>query len=357
VPNEEPNTTPGALELQRILRAMVDAGEQAVVIETSSHGLAADRVASVAYDGAIFTNLSHEHLDFHGTFEAYRAAKLSLFSRLPAEAKGGRPGVGVVNADDHNAGAFIDATWEAGATCVTYGSAADADVRLLSLKSKVSRARLNVEIEGAVRQLDLRLPGRFNAHNAMAVLGLASGWGLDLDAVARGLEAVEGVPGRMERVDAGQEFMVVIDYAHTSASLDAVLGELNPLTARGRGVITVVGASGERDVGKRPLMGEAAGRRSRLLIVTEDDSRGEDPNAIFAAVAAGGETAGKVRGENLLVIPDRREAIAEAFRRAQPGDVVLIAGKGHETWNVGPNGPEPWSDRETALALLASSAQ
>jgi UDP-N-acetylmuramoyl-L-alanyl-D-glutamate--2,6-diaminopimelate ligase len=331
---------------------MVDAGERAVVIETSSHGLAADRVAGVDYDAAIFTNLSHEHLDFHGTLEAYREAKVSLFARLPREAKGGRPGLGVVNSNDANASAFIDAARDAQARVVTYGTHADADVRLLSLKSKVSRARLNVQIGGAMRQLDLRLPGRFNAHNALAVLGLAHGWDLDLDAVSAALEAVPGVPGRMERVDAGQPFMVVVDYAHTSASLDAVLRELQPLAAKGRGVISVFGASGERDVGKRPLMGEAAAKRSNLVIVTEDDSRREDPAAIFEAIAIGAESAGKRRGQDVLVIADRREAIAEAFRRARPGDIVLIAGKGHETWNVGPNGPEPWSDREIAEQLL-----
>lgn len=350
--NEEPNTTPGALDLQRILREMVAAGERAVVIETSSHGLAADRVASVAYDGAIFTNLSHEHLDFHGTFEAYRSAKVSLFDRLPQRAKGGRPGVGVVNADDPHANMFIDAARGGRALPVTYGARVEADVRLTSVKSKVSRSRLKLLIGGAARTLDLRLPGRFNAHNAMAVLGLAHGWGLDLDAVSAALEGVEGVPGRMERIDLGQPFMVVVDYAHTSASLDAILRELQPLAAPGRGVISVFGASGERDVGKRPLMGEAAARRSSLVIVTEDDSRGEDPAAIFEAIATGAEAAGKHRGDDLLVIGDRREAIAEAFRRARPGDIVLLAGKGHETWNVGPNGPEPWSDREIAKALL-----
>ncbi|MEO7205152.1 MAG: UDP-N-acetylmuramoyl-L-alanyl-D-glutamate--2,6-diaminopimelate ligase [Candidatus Limnocylindrales bacterium] len=351
--NEEPNTTPGALDLQRILREMVDAGEQAVVIETSSHGLAADRVASVDYDAAIFTNLSHEHLDFHGTFDAYKWAKLSLFERLPQHEKGGRPGIGVINADDPHANAFVDATRGAKALPVTYGTRLEADVRLLSLKSKVSRSRLKVQVGGAMRQVDLRLPGAFNAHNAMAVLGLAHGWGLDLDAVSTALEAVDGVPGRMERIDRGQPFMVVVDYAHTSASLDAVLRELQPLAAKGRGVITVFGASGERDVGKRPLMGASAARRSALVIVTEDDSRSEDPGAIFEAIAAGAEAAGKHRGDDLLVITDRREAIAMAFRRAQPGDIVLLAGKGHETWNVGPNGPEPWSDRETAEELLS----
>jgi UDP-N-acetylmuramoyl-L-alanyl-D-glutamate--2,6-diaminopimelate ligase len=354
VPNEEPNTTPGALELQRVLRAMVDAGERAVVIETSSHGLAADRVASVDYDGAIFTNLSHEHLDFHGTFDAYRWAKVSLFERLPEHAKGGRPGLGVINADDPHANAFVDATRGAKALPVTYGTRLEADIRLLSLKSKVSRSRLNIQVGATLRRLDLRLPGRFNAHNAMAVMGLAHGWGLDIDAVSAAIEGVEGVPGRMERLDRGQPFMVVIDYAHTSASLDAVLRELQPLAAPGRGVISVFGASGERDVGKRPLMGEAAAKRSWLVIVTEDDSRNEDPESIFEAIAMGAEQAGKHRGDDLLVIADRREAIAEAFARARPGDIVLLAGKGHETWNVGPSGPVQWSDRATAETLLRS---
>jgi UDP-N-acetylmuramoyl-L-alanyl-D-glutamate--2,6-diaminopimelate ligase len=354
VPNEEPNTTPGALELQRILRAMVEAGERAVVIETSSHGLAADRVASVDYDGAIFTNLSHEHLDFHGTFDAYRWAKLSLFERLPHRGKGDRPGVGVINADDPQANVFVDATRGARALPVTYGTRFEADIRLIGFKSKVSRSRLRVQMDGTARQLDLCLPGKFNAHNAMAVLGLAHGWGLDLDSVSAALEAVTGVPGRMERIDLGQPFMVVVDYAHTSVSLDAVLRELQPLAAKGRGVISVFGASGERDVGKRPLMGEAAAKRSRIVIVTEDDSRGEDPASIFDLIARGAEAAGKHWGEDLLVIGDRREAIAEAFRQARPGDIVLLAGKGHETWNIGPHGPEPWSDRGVAEELLAT---
>jgi UDP-N-acetylmuramoyl-L-alanyl-D-glutamate--2,6-diaminopimelate ligase len=323
------------------------------VIETSSHGLAADRVASVAYDAAIFTNLSHEHLDFHGTFEAYRAAKVSLFERLPAKAKGGRPGLAVLNLDDPNIDPFMKAARRAHATVVTYGAAAMADVRLYGVRPGSPSSLVQAVVGTRRVDVHLQLPGRYNAMNALAVLGLAHGWNLDLEAVAAALSAVDGVPGRMERVDAGQPFVVVIDYAHTSASLSAVLSELRPLAAEGRGVITVVGASGERDTGKRPLMGEAAAKGSRLLIVTEDDSRGEDPNAIFEAVAAGADQAGAHRGEDLLVVPDRRAAIAEAFRRAEPGDVVLIAGKGHERWNVGPNGPEPWSDRETAMELLA----
>ncbi len=353
--NEVPNTTPGALALQGLLREMVDVGEQAAVIETSSHGLAADRVAGVAYDAAIFTNLSHEHLDFHGTFEAYRAAKLSLFERLPVRAKDGRPGIGVVNADDAAATRFEAATRQAGARVVTYGLGDRADVRLRSVEAGAASSRLVADAAGRDIAIDLRIGGRFNARNALAVVALAVGWDLDLERVAAGLASLAGVPGRLEAVSRGQPFDVIVDYAHTSGSLDAVARELHELVAaRGGRVLSVFGASGERDIGKRPLMGEAAARWSHLVVVTEDDSRNENPGSIYEAVAKGAELAGKRRGEDLLVIADRREAIAEAFGRARPGDVVLIAGKGHETWNVGPSGPEPWSDRGAAEELLGA---
>jgi UDP-N-acetylmuramoyl-L-alanyl-D-glutamate--2,6-diaminopimelate ligase len=353
--NEIPNTTPGAVEMQGLLREMVGAGERAVVIETSSHGLAADRVASVAYDAAIFTNLSHEHLDFHGTFEAYRAAKISLFERLPAVAKDGRPGIGVVNLDDPAAALFAEATRRSGARVVTYGVDASADVRLRDVEAGAASSRCSVDAAGREIAIELRIGGRFNARNALAVIGLAVGWDLDLERVAAGLARVPGIPGRLEAVDLGQPFSVVVDYAHTPGSLDAIARELQELVApRGGRVITVIGASGERDIGKRPLMGEAAARWSHVVIVTEDDSRNEDPGSIYEAVAAGAELAGKRRDVDLLVIGDRRMAISAAFDLAKPVDVVLIAGKGHETWNVGPQGPEPWSDRGAAEELLAA---
>ena len=352
--NDRPNTTPGAVDLQGLLREMVDADRRAVVIETSSHGLAAERVGSVAYGAAIFTNLSHEHLDFHGTFEAYRAAKLSLFERLPREGRDGRPGIGVVNHDDPNGQAFAAATTGAGARAITYGVDPDAEVRLLSLEGDASSSRFEVDAGGNDVSVALRIGGRFNAHNALAVVGLGLGWGLDLDRVAAGLGELRGVPGRMEAVVRGQPFHVVIDYAHTPGSLDAVGRELSELAApHGGRVISVFGASGERDTGKRPLMGRAAGARSRLIIVTEDDSRNEDPATIFEAIVTGAEAAGLQRGHEVFVIPDRRVAIAEAFARARPADVVLLAGKGHETWNIGPSGVEPWSEREVAQAALA----
>ena len=353
-PNVEPNTTPGALELQRILREMVDAGERAVVIETSSHGLAADRVGSVDYDAAIFTNLSHEHLDFHGTFEAYRDAKLSLFQRLEPAAAGGSGRLAIVNADDGHGPMFADAARATGASVITYGAGEDAELRIVGVSGGTSRTSVEVEL-GRPPALTLEVPmaGRYNAHNIAAAFGLADGWTLDTRRVVEGLFGFRGVPGRMEVIDRGQPFSVVIDFAHTPRSIESVAGELAALARpSGGALISVFGSSGERDVGKRPLMGEAAARHSSLVIVTEDDSRNEDPSEIFEQIAAGAEQAGKHRGEDLLIIPDRRDAIAEAFRRARPGDAVLLAGKGHETWNMGPNGPEPWSDRETAESLL-----
>jgi UDP-N-acetylmuramoyl-L-alanyl-D-glutamate--2,6-diaminopimelate ligase len=352
--NEVPNTTPGALELQAILREMVDAGQRAVVVETSSHGLAQERVAGVAYDAAIFTNLSHEHLDFHGTVEAYRAAKLSLFERLPATAKDGRPGLGVVNADDAEAPRFVAATRAAGARAVRFGTGVDADVRLVSLDADASSCRLVADARGRELAVDLRLGARYNARNALAAIALAVGWDLDLEAVAGALATVRGVPGRLESVDLGQPFHVIVDFAHTPGSIDAVATELRALAEpRGGRLLSVFGSSGERDVGKRPLMGAAGARSSHLLIVTEDDPRSEDPDVIAEEVARGAEAAGARRGEDLLVIGDRREAIAEAFRRARPGDVVLLAGKGHEVSMMRAGGPEPWNDREVAEELLA----
>jgi UDP-N-acetylmuramoyl-L-alanyl-D-glutamate--2,6-diaminopimelate ligase len=372
--NEEPNTTPGALALQRLLREMVDAGQRAVVIETSSHGLAADRVGSIDYDAAIFTNLSHEHLDFHGTFEAYRDAKVSLFQRLrpegtgerrgqrpgerqrerPGEPPAKRSGIAIVNIDDGHGPMFADAARATGARVITYGTSEVADLRIARIDGDAARTSFDLQRgSGVTKRVHIPIAGRYNAHNVAAAFALAVGWELDPEAVIAGLEAFAGVPGRMEVLARGQPFGVVIDFAHTPKSIDAVAGELEALVApNGGAVISVFGSSGERDVAKRPLMGEAAARHSRVVIVTEDDSRGEDPASIFEQIAAGAEKAGKRRDDDLLVIPDRREAIGEAFGRAGPGDVVLLAGKGHETWNMGPNGPEPWSDREAAEGLL-----
>jgi UDP-N-acetylmuramoyl-L-alanyl-D-glutamate--2,6-diaminopimelate ligase len=354
-PDVEHQTTPEAPELQAALRAMVEAGDQVAVIETTSHGLALGRVAGIAYRAAILTNLSHEHLELHGTFEAYRAAKLRLFELLATGAAERFASVGIVNADDRSADRFAETTRAAGAELVTYGVGAAADVRGIDITDTSEGVRFTATTEGWRDSIALRLRGRFNVHNALAVVALGHAWGLDPDAVGAGLSSITGVPGRMERIDAGQPFEVVVDFAHSPASLAAVLDELGPLAAsRGGGVIAVFGSAGERDTAKRPLMGRIAGERCRLIVATDEDPRGEDGDAILDEIAAGAEAAGCRRGEDVLLIRDRRTAIGEAFGRARPSDVVLLAGKGHERSIIGPTGPIPWDEAAVARGTLAS---
>ncbi len=349
-------TTPEAPRLQALLRAMVAAGDVAAVIETTSHGLARERVGGVAYDAAILTNLTHEHLEFHGTWEAYRDAKLSLFERLAAGAANPVkqwPKTAIVNADDPSAGLFAGVAQEAGARVLTYGTDRAADVRATRVEEDERRLRVAYESPDGEGRLELRLAGRFNVHNALAVVALGAGVGLDPAAVRAGLESVESVPGRMERVDAGQPFGVVVDYAHSPASLQAVLDLLAPVAAaRGGGLIAVFGSAGERDVAKRSVMGRIAGERCRVVVVTDEDPRGEDRDAINDEIARGAEGAGMRRDHDLLVIADRRSAIQAAFERARPGDVVLLAGKGHEQSIIYADGPRPWDERQVALDVL-----
>jgi len=351
-------TTPAAPELQATLRAMVDAGDDVAVIETTSHGLALDRVASVAYDVAILTNLTHEHLELHGTWEAYRDAKLSLFDRLRATRDVRKPHpvapAAIVNLDDPSAGAFIGTARDAGARVLTYGTETAADIRAGHISEDAHGLRAEIEGPGGAATLDLRLAGRFNVHNALAVVALGEVLDLDPAAVRTGLASLQGVPGRMERIEVGQPFGVVVDFAHSPASLQTVLDLLAPAAAaRGGGLIAVFGSAGERDTAKRPQMGRIAGERARLVIVTDEDPRGEDREAILDEIARGAEAAGRRRGQDLQLIADRRTAIATAFEAARPGDIVLLAGKGHERSIIGRDGEQSWDEGATALDLLA----
>ncbi|MEO8438229.1 MAG: UDP-N-acetylmuramoyl-L-alanyl-D-glutamate--2,6-diaminopimelate ligase [Chloroflexota bacterium] len=358
--NEAHATTPEAPDLQRALNAMRVAGDAAAVVETTSHGLALGRVDAVAYDVAILTNLTHEHLELHGTWEAYRDAKLSLFERLAGRRGSGRPpkrlawpASAIVNADDPSAGAFIGVAQEAGARILTYGTDAAADVRATRIEEDQRRLRIAYDAPSGAATVDLRLVGRFNAHNALAVVALGEAIGLDPAAVRDGLGSLEVVPGRMERIELGQPFGVIVDFAHSPASLQTVLDLLAPLAAsRGGGLIAVFGSAGERDTAKRPLMGRIAGERARIVVVTDEDPRGEDRNAILDEIARGAEVAGKRRDHDLLVVADRREAIEAAFERARPGDIVLLAGKGHEQSILGRDGARPWNERAEAEAAL-----
>jgi UDP-N-acetylmuramoyl-L-alanyl-D-glutamate--2,6-diaminopimelate ligase len=359
--NPEHNTTPEAPHLQKALRAMVEAGDPAAIIETTSHGLALDRVAAIGYDLALFTNLSHEHLDLHGTFEAYRDAKRTLFDRLaigpnnPIKPGVGWPRTGIVNVDDASGPIFEAATLAAGAQLLRFGSRADADVRLLEAIEDGGRLIVRYMLAGAEARLHLRLAGRFNASNALGVVAIGIALGLDAAAVRDGLETAEPVPGRMERIDRGQPFGVVVDYAHSPASLALLLDELGPTAAaRGGGLIAVFGSAGERDRDKRPMMGRLAAQRARIVIATDEDPRAEDAAAIVAEIAAGARAAAVAgRPEAILEIPDRRAAIREAMTQARPGDVVVLAGKGHENTILYASHAEPWDERAEAIAALA----
>jgi UDP-N-acetylmuramoyl-L-alanyl-D-glutamate--2,6-diaminopimelate ligase len=354
-------TTPQADDLQRALAAMRVAGDRAAIVESTSHGLALGRVNGVRYDVAAFTNLSHEHLEFHGTFEAYREAKRSLFSRLavspanPPKPVPGWPRTGVINVDDPNGHLFAASTRTAGARVLTYGRSRGADLRLVRVQDDGRRLHVSWDGPAGRQRAALQLAGRFNAFNALAAAGIGMAIGLDPQAIVAGLEALPYVAGRMQRVELGQPFGVVIDYAHTPNALALVLDELAPVARARRGeLIAVFGSGGERDRDKRPMMGEVAARRCRLVIATDEDPRNEDPMAIIEAIGRGAEAAGAVRGRSLLLIQDRHEAVREAIRAARPGDVVLLAGKGHEhNILVANDGEVPWDERGAAVEALA----
>jgi UDP-N-acetylmuramoyl-L-alanyl-D-glutamate--2,6-diaminopimelate ligase len=211
--------------------------------------------------------------------------------------------------------------------------------------------RFQARTPGWTGPVELRLAGRFNVHNALAALGVAAALGLDLSESAAALARLDAVPGRMQRIEEGQPFSVIVDYAHTAEALGKVLDELRP-SPPGAGLIAVFGSAGERDTTKRAAMGRVAGERCRLVVVTDEDPRGEDRMAILKAIAVGAEAAGRRRGDDLLVIPDRAEAITEAMRRARPGDVVLLAGKGHERTIETATGDIPWDEAGAAREAL-----
>jgi UDP-N-acetylmuramoyl-L-alanyl-D-glutamate--2,6-diaminopimelate ligase len=320
-------------------------------------------VGEIAYDVAVVTNITQEHLEFHGTLEAYRTAKRTLFERLavgPANPEKGHGKHAVVNADDPSAADLETAARAAGAAVLRYGwsargpalRSADADIVAANLREDARGMRFEVAGPGWRTAVQLRLAGRFNVHNALAALAVAEALDLDIETAAAAIGELSAVPGRMQRVDAGQPFSLVIDYAHTTASLSKVLDELAPPPSSGAGLIAVFGSAGDRDVEKRAAMGRAAGERCRLVVLTDEDPRSEDRLAILEAIARGSEAAGRVRGRDLLLIPDRAAAIHAAVARARPGDVVLLAGKGHERSIEMADGPHPWDEALAARAAL-----
>jgi UDP-N-acetylmuramoyl-L-alanyl-D-glutamate--2,6-diaminopimelate ligase len=326
-------TTPEAIDLQSDFRAMLDGGDRACAMEVSSHALELSRADAIHFSAAVFTNLSRDHLDFHATMEDYFQAKRRLFTGAPAPASHASgaavapAAVRVINSADPY-GKRLAAELEG---AITFAVEQSADYSASELRCGLGGCHFTLRSPAGTHEVELPMPGRFNVANALAALATTHAMGAQLDGLLAALERGVRVPGRFEPVNEGQDFAVIVDYAHTPDSLENVLGGARELM-RGAGrrsarLVCVFGAGGDRDRGKRPLMGEIAARISDVVIVTSDNPRSEEPEEIIAEILAG---VGSRAGSDVRSNADRRDAIAEALELARPGDVVVIAGKGHE---------------------------
>jgi UDP-N-acetylmuramoyl-L-alanyl-D-glutamate--2,6-diaminopimelate ligase len=341
-----PHTTPEALELNRILSEALGQGATEAVMEVSSHALAQERVYGVPFDVAVFTNLTRDHLDYHKTMEEYFAAKRVLFEGCGTDA----PRAVVTNADDEYGAKLAEFSRKRSSVVLKYGwERGDLHAEKVEITTRGTRFDL-VTPEAKIAVFSA-LIGRVNVYNILAAAGAAFARGCPAQAIASGIDKLACVPGRFERVDCGQPFTVVVDYAHTDdalRNLTALARELVP--AKGR-VLTVFGCGGDRDRNKRPLMGEAAGRGSDFVVLTSDNPRSEDPVAIINDAAVGLQKT----GVKYNIEADRRKAIALAIGEARPGDIVLLAGKGHEKVQITRAGALPFDDLEVAREALRAA--
>ena len=337
------NTTPLAHTLQEMLAKMVSADALAAVMEVSSHALALGRAEDVDFDCAVFTNLQRDHLDFHKDRESYFLAKARLFDLLERSPK--REKCAVINADDERAGWLLKKL-KGRVKTVTFALENSADFRANDPVVLADQTRFTLKTAEGSLPVKLRLLGRHNIYNALAAIAAAASGGVPLRAAVEGAQALENVPGRLERVEAGQDFTVFVDYAHTDAALESVLSNLGLMPHKR--IITVFGCGGDRDRTKRAPMGGVACALSDLAIVTSDNPRSEDPLAIIDDIEKGMVD----KFSNFEVIPDRGRAIEKAVQQAGKGDILLIAGKGHETYQILKDKTVHFSDAETAAAAI-----
>jgi UDP-N-acetylmuramoyl-L-alanyl-D-glutamate--2,6-diaminopimelate ligase len=351
------HTTPDAVTLQALLAEMVERGLSEAVMEVSSHALAQDRTVGCAFDVGVFTNLTRDHLEFHGAMDTYAAAKRRLFEGLGRDNPKSRIRMAVLNRDDPS--------WEAMARVSrvpvwTYGLGPAADVYAEAVHSSVEGIRCRVITPRGRFDLTSPLVGSYNLSNLLAAVAVGAGQELPLDTVREGLARMGRVPGRFEKVEANQPFTVVVDYAHTEDALRRVLTVAREL-CRGR-LITVFGCGGDRDPGKRAPMGRAAVELSDLVMLTSDNPRSEDPLAIIAAIETGVRDALAARApawasafstQPYLTLPDRRDAIERAVQTAEHGDLIVIAGKGHEDYQILGSQRVPFDDRRVAAEAIA----
>ncbi len=338
-----PHTTPESRDLLALFREGADAGATEAVMEVSSHALAQGRVYGMPYDVAIFTNLTQDHLDYHGTMENYFAAKQMLFNGE----LGAPPRIAVINIEDAYGVKLAEVARKAGAQVCSYGLGAG-DFRTENATMSAAGMKFRLTAPGGQAEVRTRLNGKVNLYNLLAAAAAASARGLSLEAIARGAGALAHVPGRFQTVDEGQAFTVVVDYAHTDDALRNLTSLAREFVGGSGRVITLFGCGGDRDRAKRPKMGRAAGEGSDWVVVTSDNPRSEDPEAIIADVLPGLiET-----GTKFVVEPDRARAIRLAVEGAYPGDIVLLAGKGHEKEQVLRHGTIPFDDAEVAAAAI-----
>ncbi|MBI3668928.1 MAG: UDP-N-acetylmuramoyl-L-alanyl-D-glutamate--2,6-diaminopimelate ligase [Acidobacteria bacterium] len=333
------NTTPESLDLQSFLAEVRDAGGTYAVLEASSHALAMDRVWGCPFAVAVFTNLTRDHLDFHKTFEDYFAAKRRLFEGTGR----GVPAVGVVNTDD----SYGRRVAGLAARTLAYGLEDGAEVTTKKFSLSFSGLEFTAHTPSGKLEVRSRLVGRINVYNILAAIGAAIGLGIAREAIEAGIRNLESVPGRFERIEQGQPYLLVVDYAHTDDALRNLIATARELNPAGR-ILTLFGCGGDRDRAKRPLMGEVAGRMSDLVVLTSDNPRSEDPLRIINDAVVGLQKA----EAKYVVEPDRAVAVERALDQARPGDIVLLAGKGHETYQVLRNRTIEFDDREVARRSL-----
>ncbi len=334
-----PNTTPESLDLQGFFAEIRDSGGTYATLEASSHALAMDRLWGCHFAVAVFSNLTRDHIDYHQTFDQYFAAKKRLFEGTGA----GRPDVAVVNTDDEWGRKLPGLA----SKTLTYGLQNGADLKAKKFQLSFSGLNFTAQTPNGPIQVESRLVGRINVYNILAALGAGIGLGLSTEVMEAGIRNLQAVAGRFERVDLGQPFLVVVDYAHTDDALENLIRTARELNSKGR-IITVFGCGGSRDRMKRPIMGETSGRLSDLSILTSDNPRQEDPLKIISDIVVGMQkSAGKY-----MIEPDRRKAIGLAIEEAREGDIVLLAGKGHEDYQIFSDRTIPFDDREVARKAL-----
>jgi len=332
-------TTPEAIDLQKLLATMVGEDADLAVMEVSSHALDLGRVQGCEFDAGIFTNLTQDHLDYHKTMEGYLQAKARLFKELKGPKQ---PKIGIINGDDPAAKTLCEVS---AAPTITYGvRAKELDYRAENIQLSAHGIQMTVRFQGKLQEVHYSTPGMFSVYNALAAFTWAIERGCDPQLAADALAEVQGVPGRFESVRKGQPFPVIVDYAHTPDGLENVLKTAREFT-QGQ-LITVFGCGGDRDKGKRPKMGEISARLSDFVIVTSDNPRTEEPEQIIKDILVG------ISGVEYTVMVNRREAIMAACRIAKPGDTVLIAGKGHEDYQIIGKETFPFDDREVAKEAL-----